>query len=671
MYEQYGFQTPQARLARSADEAALTARSIGFPVALKIASPDILHKTDIGGVALGLQDEAAVRSAYDRIMASVQAARPDARIEGVEVQEMVQGGIEIIIGLLSDPQFGPVIMFGLGGVFTEVLKDVSFRVLPIERADAVQMIGETRGSALLRGYRGQPPVSEDMLVGLLMNAGRMGMDLAGKLESMDLNPIMVWGDQHRVVDAKLIWYSEPRSAPATPAPNTNHLSAFFKARSVAVIGASATPGKVGNAVMVSLTQGQYKGAVYPVNPGRREIMGLPAYPALAAIGQPVDLAVAAVDLAQAPALIRECAACGVHSLVIVSGGGKELGGDKRTLEAEIRQTARSHGVRVVGPNCIGVFDGQTQLDTFFQTPERMVRAKAGGIAMLTQSGTMGAAFMEHVADLGMSKFVSYGNRCDVDEGDLLTYLADDAETSVIAVYIEGLEDGRKFLAAARRTAARKPVVVFKGGRSERGARASVSHTGFFGGSYALVSGALRQAGLIVVDSYEDLAAVCRALVMQPRATGRRAAMVSNGAGTMVQAMDLFAACGLDLPDLHADTIARLRAVYPAYYVVQNPLDVTGSGTARDYALGIEAFLDDPNVDVIMPWFVFQDTPLEETIVEELGRLSALRKKPILVGALGGPYTEKMSRAIEAVGVPVYHSVGTWVAAARGLAPLNV
>jgi 3-hydroxypropionyl-CoA synthetase (ADP-forming) len=668
MYEQYGFQSPRRRLARSAGEAVDAAVEIGFPAALKISSPDILHKTDIGGVALGLADAADVRSAFERMTASVRAARPDARIEGVEVQEMVRGGIEVIIGLLNDPQFGPVIMFGLGGVFTEVLKDVAFRVLPIQRADALQMIRETRGSVLLRGHRGQQAVSEEMLVRLLLNAGRMGMDLAGKLEAMDLNPIMVWGDQHRVVDAKLIWYPQERPAPAPPAPNTNNLSTFFKARAVAVIGASATPGKVGNAVMVSLTQGQYKGKVYPVNPGRREIMGLPAYPTLSAIPDQVDLAVAAIDLAQTPALIRECAACGVPSLVIVSGGGKELGGEKRTLEADIRQTARASGVRVVGPNCIGVFDGPTQLDTFFQTPERMLRAKAGGIAMLTQSGTMGAAFMEHVADLGMSKFVSYGNRCDVDEGDLLTYLADDAETSVIAVYIEGLEDGRKFLAAARQAAAKKPVVVFKGGRSERGARASMSHTGFFGGSYTLVRGALTQAGVIVVDSYEDLVAVCRALVMQPRAAGRRVAMVSNGAGTMVQAMDLFAVCGLDLPDLHPDTIAKLRAVYPAYYVVQNPLDVTGSGTARDYALGIEGFLDDANIDIIMPWFVFQDTPLEETIVEELGRLSALRKKPIVVGALGGPYTEKMSRAIEAVGVPVYRSVGAWVAAARGLAP---
>jgi 3-hydroxypropionyl-CoA synthetase (ADP-forming) len=668
MYEKYGFQAPRTCLARSSDEAALAAADIGFPVALKIASPDILHKTDIGGVALGLQSGDAVREAFAHIMTSVRAARPDARIEGVEVQEMVTNGTEVIIGLLNDPQFGPVIMFGLGGVFTEVLKDVVFRVLPIERADALQMIRETRGHELLRGYRGQKPVSEAMLVDLLMNAGRMGMDLAGKLESMDLNPILVWGDQHRVVDAKLIWCSEARPDPSPVAANTSHLTEFFKAGAVAVIGASATPGKVGNAVLASLVQGEYKGKVYPVNPGRREIMGLPAYPTMAAIPERVDLAVAAVDLAQMPALIRECAESGTHSLVIVSGGGKELGGEKRTLEEAIRRTARACDVRVVGPNCIGVFDGQTRLDTFFQVPERMVRPKPGSVAMITQSGTIGCAFLEHMADLGMSKFVSYGNRCDVDEGDLLTYLADDVETSVIAVYIEGLEDGRKFLAAARQAACKKPVVVFKGGRSERGARASMSHTGFFGGSYGLVRGAFAQAGLIAVDSYEELVAVCQALAMQPRATGRRVAMISNGAGTMVQAMDLFGGCNLEMPDLHPDSVRHLAAAYPPYYVVQNPIDVTGSGTSKDYAVGIAAFMNDPSIDIIMPWFVFQDTPLEETIVEELSRLSALRKKPILAGALGGPYTEKMSRAIEAVGVPVYHSVRTWVAAARGLAP---
>jgi len=665
MYREYGFEVPQSGLARTANEAATIATRLGFPVALKVASAQILHKTDVGGVELNLNSAGAVREAFERIVTAITAARPDATLDGVEVQEMVTRGTEVIIGLLDDPQFGPVVMFGLGGVFTEVLQDVSFRVLPIERADALEMIRETRGHQILQGYRGQPSVSEDMLVDLLLKASRMGMELAGRLESVDFNPIVVWEDQHRVLDAKVIWHKQPRVVPQAVPANSQHIEAFFKARSVALVGASTTTGKVGNAVLDSLLKYDYQGRVFPVNPTRDEVMGAKAYPTLSAIPEPVDLVVGAVDLSLMPDLIRECAAKGVHNLVIVSGGGKELGGERAQIEAEIRSLLKASDVRVIGPNCIGVFDGHSRLDTFFQVHERMVRPKAGRVAMLTQSGTVGGAFLEDAADLGVSKFVSYGNRTDVDEGDLLAYLADDPETDLIAMYVEGLEEGRKFLQAARQAARKKPIIIFKVGRTARAARASMSHTGFFGGSYGVARGAFRQAGLIAVDSYEELFAVTKALAMQPRAAGPRVAMISNGAGTMVQGIDLLGDYGLEIPELSPASLLKLRQAYPSFYVVQNPIDVTGSGTSTDYETGIETLLQDPQIDIVMPWFVFQDTPLAEDIVWKLGRLTGTYHKPILIGAMGGPYTDKMSRAIESQGIPVFHSVREWVAGAGG------
>jgi 3-hydroxypropionyl-CoA synthetase (ADP-forming) len=665
MYRQYGFLSPRTAITHTAGEAADQAAAIGFPVALKIVSPHIVHKTDIGGVVLNLRSAVEVDAAFEKIMAAVQAAHPEAPIEGIEVQEMVTEGTEIIIGLLDDLQFGPVIMFGLGGVFTEVLQDVSFRIAPIERTDAAQMIREIQGYPLLQGYRGRPPVSEDMVVELLMNASRMAVDLAGRLQSADFNPILVWQDQHRVLDAKLIWHPEAKPQHRPPAANPAHLAGFFKARSVAVVGASATPGRIGNAVLDSLLNYDYTGRVYPINPTRDEVLGAKAYPTLADVPEPVELVVAAVDLRFVPDIIRTCATRGIHNLVVVSGGGKELGGEKASLEAEIRRLAREHDVRVVGPNCIGVFDAHTRLDTFFQIQQRMVRPRSGGVAMITQSGAVGIPFLELAAGLGFSKFVSYGNRADVDEADLLTYLADDPETRLIAMYVEGFEAGRKFLEAARRVTRRKPVAIFKVGRTERAARASVSHTGFFGGTYGVALGAFRQAGLIPVDSIDELLAVTKALAMQKPAPGNRVAMISNGAGTMVQGIDRLKANGLEIPELAPDTIDRLQRAYPPYYLVQNPVDVTGSGTATDYEVGIEALLQDPNVDIVMPWFVFQDTPLEEDIVERLGRLTRQYGKPILVGTMGGPYTALMSRALEAVGVPVFQSVPDWIVAARG------
>jgi len=668
MYARYGFEAPRSKLVTTADEATKTASEIGFPVALKIVSPDILHKTDVGGVILNLESPETVRQAFENIMASAREALPRANIEGVEVQEMIAGGAEVIIGLLDDAQFGPVIMFGLGGVFTEVLRDVSFRVLPIERSDASQMIRDIQGYPILQGYRGRPAASEDMLVDLLMRANQMGVDLGGKFESIDFNPILVWEDQHRVLDFKALWHRKPKPIPDATSPNTRHLDGFFRAGSVALIGASATPGKIGNAVLDSLLEHEYQGRVFPINPGRDEIMGARTYPSLEDIPEQIDLVVVTIDLRLVPDVIRVCAKKGIHNLVVISGGGKELGGDRTELESEIRRLARAHDVRVVGPNCIGVFDGQRRLDTFFQVQERMVRPKAGPVAVLTQSGTIGAAFLEDVVATGVSKFVSYGNRTDVDEADLLAYLADDPETKLIAMYVEGLEDGRKFLNAARQVTKKKPVVVFKVGRTEQAARASMSHTGFFGGSYRVVQGAFRQAGIIGVDSYEELVATAKALAMQPPASGPRVAMISNGAGTMVQGIDLLKSYALEMPDLSPASIRKLGEVYPPFYVIQNPIDVTGSATSTDYEVGIETCMLDSQVDIVMPWFVFQDTPLGEDIAQKLGRLTRTYDKPILVGAIGGgPFTIRMSQAIEAEGVPVFHSVREWIAAARGLA----
>lgn len=666
LLEQYGYKTPQYGLAQSAQQARALADQIGYPVVLKIESPDIVHKIDAGGVRLNLYTGDQVGQAYESMLQEVKGSEPDAEITGVRVEEMCQGGLELVIGLINDAQFGPSIMFGLGGTFVEVLEDVSFRVLPIDEQEAAAMIGEIKGRTLLEGYRGLQPISRDMLSELLVQAGRMGVELAPKLDSVDLNPIMVWPDDHRVLDAKILLRDEAQTVEQTP-PNTQDLAKFFQADSVALVGASSTPGKIGNAVLDSLANYEYKGRVFPINPKRDEVMGQKAYPDLTSIPEPVELVVVTIALAHVPDVLRECAQVGVRNVVVVSGGGKELGGESKRLEQEIGKLADELEVRVIGPNCIGIFDGETRLDTFFQVQERMLRPPKGPIAMFTQSGTVGAAFLEMADRIGVSRFVSYGNRVDVDESDLIAYCADDPDTKVIACYVEGLADGRKFLEAARAATKIKPIVVFKGGQSDRGARASISHTGFFGGSYTLFTGAMRQAGVILMDSIEELYAASEALAMQPAAAGNRFAMISNGAGTMVQAIDLMDAYGLRLADPTQETLATLEDLYPPFYLVQNPLDVTGSATSEDYKNGIEGLLKDPNVDIVMPWFVFQDTPLEEDIVNVLAELSDSYDKPILCGAMGGPYTENMSTAIRAAGVPVCGTVREWVAAASAVA----
>jgi 3-hydroxypropionyl-CoA synthetase (ADP-forming) len=669
--EQHGFLIPKHAMATSPDEAVRIAAWIGRPVALKIVSPDIVHKTDLGGVELDLGSEETVLAAYEHILENVRRRAPSAQVTGVSVEEMCYGGTEVIVGLNQDAQFGPVIMFGLGGIFTEIYQDIAFRVVPITESDGRSMIREINGHSILSGYRQQPSVSEDMLVDLLMKANRMALSLSGQFSSVDLNPVLVWEDDYRVLDVKILTRAEPLELPGRLGgnPNLSHLDTFFSPKSVALVGASSTTTKVGGAVLESLSRHGYSGRVFPINSARDEVMGLRAFASLKGLPGPVDLVVVTVPLPAVPELLRECASIGTHNMVVISAGGKELGRQGEGLETTIRCLAQDNDVRVVGCNCIGVLDSESHFDTFFYSPERLVRPAKGPIALITQSGTVGAVFLERLSGVGVSKFVSYGNRIDVDEGDLIAYLADDPATKVIGCYIEGLEDGRKFLTVASEVSRHKPIVAFKAARSGQAASASVSHTGFLGGSHRVVKGAFAQAGIISVDSIDELVAATKSLAMQPRSSGPRVGLISNGAGAFVQAIDLLGSYRLEMPALTSETTTALKEVYPPYYLVQNPIDVTGSATSQDYEKGIGTLLHDSSVDIVMPWFVFQNSPLDEAIVDTMERLNT-GEKPIVCGAIGGPYTEKMSNALEAVGVPVFHSIRDWVAAAHALVPVH-
>jgi len=664
----YGIKVPPYALVTTPSEAEKKATEIGFPLVAKVVSPEILHKTDVKGVKVGIKSgseaEAVFSEMYDRLSKQYQ-------IKGILLEKMVPPGVEIIIGLQNDAQFGPVLMVGLGGIFTEVFQDVSFRVLPINENDAEEMLKDLKGSKLLKGFRGSEAIDIGVLKDALMNIGRLGIDLAPYFESVDFNPVILYPRDYCVVDAKIILRDSINSDTISMAkPNSTYMDLFFNAKSIALIGASPEVGKIGNSVLESLVKHDYKGKVYPVNAkGYPEILGIKSYKNLEDISDPIELVVVTVDLRFVPDLLRTSGAKGIHNMVIISGGGKELGGERAAIEQQVKELSSNLGIRIIGPNCIGVFNGDNRLDCAFQGHQRMLRPKKGDVAFLSQSGTVGIAFMETADSFGMSKMISYGNRSDVDEADMIWYLSEDPETKVLGLYVEGLGDGRKFINAAKDVIKnrKKPIVVFKNGRSSRGAKQAASHTGSLGGTYKVVKGAFDQVGIISVDSYEELTGSLKALTWQPVPSGSRVAMVTNGAGPIIAVIDQFDRLGLRLAELTEETKQKLKDHYPPTYVIGNPCDVTGSANTSDYSFAIQAFLDDPNVDIVMPWFVFQDDPLEENIVDVLGSFQKLMKKPILVGAMGGPFTKKISREIEDRNVPVYDSVTTWVSAASTLA----
>ena len=668
---EYGIKVPQYALVTNADEAIKRSREIGFPLVAKIVSADILHKTDVGGVKVGLSSEDDVKKTFDDMYYRL---REKYEVKGVLLEKMVPNGVELIIGLQNDSQFGPSIMVGLGGIYTELFKDVSFRVLPITKNDASKMLESLRGKDILKGFRGSKPINMDMLSEAIVNIGTLGVDLAGKYESIDFNPVVVYPESYFVVDAKIILKEKSSDAAISNAnPDSSHMDLFFNANSVALIGASPEPGKIGNSVMESLVKHDYKGKVYPVNAkGYSEIMGVKAYKNLLDVQDPIDVVIVTVDLKFVPDLLIECGKKNIHNMVIISGGGKELGGERAAIEKRIQDLSRELNIRIIGPNCIGIFNGENRLDCAFQGHLRMLRPKQGNVAFLSQSGTVGIAFMETSDAFGLSKMISYGNRSDVDEADMIHYLAQDPNTNVIGLYVEGLGDGRKFMNAAKKVIKeyQKPIVVFKNGRSTKGAKQAASHTGSLGGSFAVISGAFEQTGIISLDSYEELTSALKALTWQPVPKGNKIAMVTNGAGPIIAAIDSFERLNLELAQLSDQTMKSFREHYPATYVIGNPCDVTGSASADDYRFAIQSFLDDPNVDIVMPWFVFQDDPLEEKIVDILADFQKQKRKPILVGAMGGPFTEEISKKIEAFNIPVYHSVITWITAAASLAKWN-
>lgn len=639
-----------------------------YPVVLKVASDRVLHKTELGGVKTGIAGEKELRAAFKKMKRAVVGKKGLGNV-GFLVENQAPAGVEVIVGLQNDPHFGPVLMVGLGGIFTDLLKDVSFRMLPVTKRDVEAMISELKGKALLEGFRGSGKVDTGKLIEAITAIAKFGEEIAPYFESADFNPVIATPKGVHVVDAKVVLSSGENAASfAFEAPSTRHLGGFFAPKSVAVVGASAGEGKIGNVIVDSLVKYEYKGRVYPINPNRAEILGVKCYPSLGALPEKPELVVMVIDLKEGPALIREVAGMGIHNVLIVSGGGKELGGERERIEHEIAALARELDVRVIGPNCIGAFDGKSRFDSFFHHRNRLLRPPAGPMSFITQSGTWGCGFLEASETAGVSKMVSYGNRVDVDEGDLIAYLADDPDTKVIGSYIEGLAKGRKYLAAAKAAVQKsgKPVVVFKTGRNARSAQAAVSHTGAYGGTYKVYEGVFRQAGIVTVDSFHELYAACEALALQPAAAGSGAAMLSNGAGPMVNALDIFPARGLELVRLERRSVKSMRDHFSFFYLVENPVDVTGSASAADYEYVIRTLLDDKNVNIIMPFFVFQDTPLDESIVERMAALVKEAKKPIIGCAAGGPYTVRMSRALTAVGIPVFPDVVQWVAAASAL-----
>jgi acyl-CoA synthetase (NDP forming) len=434
------------------------------------------------------------------------------------------------------------------------------------------------------------------------------------------------------------------------------LEAIFRPRSVAVIGASDNPGKLGFHVMKSLTQGRYPGKIFPVNPGKGEILGIKVFQSLSHIPEEVDLSIIVLPAEQIPKTIKECESRGVHAIILITAGFKEIE-DKRgeEMQREITDLANQSGIKVIGPNTFGVINLHLPLNASF-TPE-FSWAEKGRVSLVSQSGGMShlMAFLSMKCGLGLSKVIGLGNRCNVDFADMVDYLMEDPETDVIALYIEGIDHPRRLMDAANRGSGKKPVLVYKVGRSRTSDRASQFHTGSLAGKHEIYKGAFRQARILMVESSEEFLDSSKALALCPLPQGRRVAILSGQAGPGMAASDVCEEGGLLLSPFSAETRKRIEELLPPLAIRTNPVDMGPAWYDSEAIKGIvQSVLDDRNIDAILLFIMFASANRASVGILSHLLFERRRDKPIFscFSAPDGIWEEEI-KCLERSGIPNY------------------
>jgi len=429
------------------------------------------------------------------------------------------------------------------------------------------------------------------------------------------------------------------------------LDVFFKPQAVALIGASETAGSVGRAILWNLLSSPFGGTIFPVNPKRASVLGIKAYPSVTAVPEEPDLAIVAVPAAGVPQVIRECGEAGVQGAIIISAGFKEAGTRGAELEQQTLEEARRGGIRVIGPNCMGVMGPLTGLNATFASP----MALAGSVAFLSQSGALCSAILDWSLSemVGFSAFVSIGSMADVGWGDLIDYLGYDQRTRSIILYMESIGDARSFLSAARQVALSKPIIVMKGGRTEAAAKAAASHTGGLTGSDEVLDAALRRCGVLRVNNISALFYMADVLSKQPRPEGPRLAILTNAGGPGVLATDTLLGLGDELAKLSSETLESLNRLLPSHWSHNNPIDILGDADGNRYGGAAEIVSRDPNSDGMLAILSPQAMTDSSQCAERLVASTKSSRKPILASWMGGAQVAAGEKILNRANIPTF------------------
>ncbi|OZM84195.1 acetate--CoA ligase family protein [Pseudonocardia sp. MH-G8] len=651
----YGIPTPGEGLASTADDAVRLAAELGGRVVMKIVSPDILHKTEAGGVKVGVSGDEAVRAAFDEIVANAKAYDAGATIDGIQVQQMLTGGHEVIIGATTDPTFGKVIVFGLGGVLVEVLKDVTFRLAPVDTPTAHSMLDGIKAAEVLKGARGAEPADADALADIIKRLSDLVTDFP-RISEFDLNPVFATPEGASAADVRIVLSAEE---PVEPVRYSEEeilatMNRMMRPNAVAVIGASDQAGKIGNSVMKNLINGGYAGEIYPINPKADEILGKKAYKSIGDVPGDIDVAVFAVPAKFVPQALREVGEKNVPAAVLIPSGFAETGNVE--LQDEIVAIGRELGVRLLGPNIYGYYYTPQNLCATFCTPYDV----KGGVALTSQSGGIGMAILgfSRSSKMGVSAIVGLGNKSDLDEDDLLTYFGEDPDTNIVAMHLEDLKDGRTFVSAAQKITKKKPVVVLKAGRTALGAKAASSHTGALAGDDKVYDDILKQSGVVRAYSLNDMLEFARGIPVLPTPKGENVVIITGAGGSGVLLSDAVVENGLSLMEIPQDLDEAFKAFIPPFGASGNPIDITGGEPPSTYEATIRLGLEDDRIHALILgyWHTIVTPPM--VFAELTARVVAEARekgieKPVVASLAGDTEVEEASDYLYQHGIVAY------------------
>ncbi len=664
--------------------AQIAAAKVGFPVFLKVVSAAVVgsavHKAK-EGLVLKVETDASLTAAYRKLSAAHAKLAARKVIEkklSIAVQKEV-AGIECIMGARVDASFGPVVVFGSGGIFAEELDDVALRLCPISGSEAAAMVRETLLNKQLLKLKNSETLIQNLAAAVFKVSNLMQSNPA--VLELDINPLIITESGEAVaVDVRAVAVAKKAkgavAAKDKRVKNRLNVASFFNPFSIALLGASRSPESVGQSILRNLTIGcvhrceycrPFLGKIFPVNPFAPEILGFKSYPSILKIPEAVDLAIIALPHDIVLGAVDECIRKKVKAVIIISAGFGEFSERGRQLQEKIAEKLAKAKIPLLGPNCLGLIRPAHNLNASFgpSMPPK------GDVAFVSQSGALADSIIDWSiqARYGLSAVISYGNKAMLDCYDFFDFLANDAETKGVALYIEGVNSGREFFEKLKLLVSKKPVVILKGGRTAAGVTAAATHTASLAGDARVFESAVKQAGAVLANTVEELFDLAKVLAEQPACKGNGVGVITNGGGCGVICSDYCEELGVNLPQLQKSVLKTFDSsgiMHPAYSR-RNPLDIVGDAMPERYELVINALLREPYIHgliVIQTLQAMTNSVLDAKAIVEAHKLFS--DKPIISCFMGGRFSRKGMHYLDNMHIPDFNDIRKAVVAMKAL-----